>query len=86
MKRWYQNHDSTYPKTIAKRNSDKRDLYYMVTWLAHNKMTIEFDKYQGKSKAELLPFVQYYREQVKDDKDLLEDLQKAMKPEDWALL
>jgi hypothetical protein len=46
-------------------------------------MTIELDKYQGKSKA---GYVQYYWEQVKDNEDLAEDLQKAMKLEDWALL
>jgi len=86
MKRWYHHRDSTHPKSVAKRNSDKRDLDFMVTWLADNKMTIEFDKYQGKPRDELLRFVQYYWEQIKDDKDLVEDLQKAMKPEDWALL
>lgn len=58
----------------------------MVTWLAFNNMTIEFEKYEGKSKIELLKFVRYYREQVKTDKEIIENLQKAMKPGDWALL
>jgi len=52
LKRWYHNRDSTYPKTVEKRKSDKRDLNYMVTWLAGNNMTIEFEKYRGKSKTE----------------------------------
>ncbi|KAL4076327.1 hypothetical protein J3A83DRAFT_2178016 [Scleroderma citrinum] len=86
IKRWYHNRDSTYPKTVAKRISDKKDLNYMVIWLAVNNMTIEFEKYKGKSKTELLKFVRYYREQVKTDKVIIENLQKAMKPGDWALL
>lgn len=88
IKRWFQIRasDSTYPKTIAKQLSDKRDLDYMVAWLASNDMTIEFEKYKGKSKAELLQFVRYYREQVEADKQTIENLQKAMKPDDWALL
>ena len=86
MKRWYHNGDSPYPKTVTKRLSDKRDLDYMVAWLAANNMTIEFEKYEGKSKTDLLPFVRYYRELVRTDKEKIEDLQKAMKPGDWALL
>lgn len=86
LNRWYHNRDSTYPKTIAKRLSDKRDLDYLVGWLAVNNMTIEFEKYEGKSNAELLQFVRYYREQVKADKQTIENLQKAVKPGDWALL
>ncbi|KAF8340174.1 hypothetical protein F5887DRAFT_834704, partial [Amanita rubescens] len=83
IKRWYQNRDSTYPKAVSKRRSDRRDLDFMVVWLADNDMTIEFDVYGGKSKGELLPFVRYYREQVRTDKDLMEKLRKATKPDDW---
>lgn len=86
IKRWYHNHDSTYPKTVAKRISDKKNLNYIVAWLAVNNMTIKFEKYGGKSKTELLKFVRYYREHVKADKETIENLQKAMKPGDWALL
>ncbi len=86
IKRWYHNRDSTYPKTIAKQLSDKRDLDFIVAWLAVNNMTIEFEKYEGKSKEELLQFVRYYREQVEADKQTIDNLQKAMKPGDWALL
>jgi hypothetical protein len=86
MKRWYQNRESTYPKTLAKNGSDKRDLDFLVTWLAENNMTIEFEKYQGKNKEELLRYVRYYQEKYSEDESLMEDLKKAMKPLDWDLL
>ncbi|OBZ66448.1 hypothetical protein A0H81_13668 [Grifola frondosa] len=86
MKRWYINRDSTRPKTIAKSSSDRRDLDFLVSWLADKNMTIELDLYKGKSKDELLIYVRLYREKVEDDADLLDALQTAMKPEDWALL
>lgn len=86
MKRWYQNRESTYPKTVVKNGSDKRDLDFLITWLAENQMTIEFEAYQGKTKVELLKYVRYYREKFNQNKDLMEDLKLAMKPDDWELM
>ena len=86
MKRWYHYHDSTRPQTIAKNHSDLRDLHYLVYWLADNKMTIEFELYQGKSKEELLKYVSLYQEKMGQDQNLMEALKMAIKPEDWLLL
>ena len=49
-------------------------------------MTIEFEAYQGKTKVELLKYVRYYREKFNQNKDLMEDLKLAMKPDDWELM
>ncbi|CAA7269885.1 unnamed protein product [Cyclocybe aegerita] len=86
MKRWYHNLESTRPKTLVKNSSDRRDLDYLVSWLADNKMTIEFELYEGKSKDELLKFVRIYREQVGENELLMEALKTAVKPLDWDLL
>jgi len=86
MKRWYQNRNAVLPKTVTKSYSDKRDMDYLLIWLAENSMTIEFEKYEGKSKEQLLDYVRYYRNRLSEDESLLEDLRKAMKPEDWDLL
>jgi len=86
MKRWYFNLDSTRPKTMLKNRPDRRDLDYLVSWLVDNQMTIEFELYQGKTKDDLLKFVRRYREQVGEDKVLMQALKLAMKPLDWDLL
>ncbi|KAJ3503264.1 hypothetical protein NLJ89_g8509 [Agrocybe chaxingu] len=86
MKRWYHNLESTRPKTTAKNDSDRRDLDFLVWWLADNKMTIEFELYEGKPKNELLKFVRRYREQVGENEPLMDALKTAVKPLDWGLL
>jgi len=86
MKRWYQSdRESTRPKSVAKCFSDKRDLDYLVSWLVENDMTIEFDKYQGKTKAELLEYVRAYKTSIEDE-ELIGDLKAAMKSDDWESL
>src|SRR6266498_2846889 len=86
MKRWYQNLESTRPKTVAKSLSDKRDLDYLVSWLTENNMTIEFEKYQGKTKDQLLEYVRAYVEVSKEEEELMGDLKAAMKSDDWKSL
>jgi len=86
MKRWYHNRESTRPKTVVKSHSDKRDLDYLIAWLAEKDMTIEFEKYEGKQKEELLKYVRCYLEMFSDDQILMADLVMAMKPDDWRLL
>ena len=86
MKRWYYAHDSTQPQTVKKAASDKQDLDFLVSWLAENRMTIEFDLYNSKTKDQLLPYVHCYWENVSDDESLMEDLKNAIKPADWDLL
>ena len=85
MKRWYHNLESTRPATVRKNISDRRDLDFLVLWLANNGMTIEFELYEGKPKEELLKFVRKYREKVGEN-ELMETLKIAMKPLDWDLL
>lgn len=86
MKRWYHNRESTRPKTVAKSHSDKRDLDYLVAWLAEKDMTIEFEKYEGKEKEELLKYVRCYLRMFSKDEILMADLVMAVKPDDWRLL
>jgi hypothetical protein len=86
MKRWYYNLDSTWPKTMLKNRSDRRDLDYLIVWLGENEMTIEFELYQGKTKDDLLKFVRRYREEVGKNEVLIQALKSAMKPPDWDLL
>ena len=85
MQRWYQNRESTRPKTVNKSHSDKNDLDYLVSWLAENDMTIEFEKYRGKTKDQLLEYVRAYLISTKAQ-DLMQDLKAAMKPDDWESL
>ena len=85
MQRWYQNRESTRPKTVTKSHSDKNDLDYLVSWLAENDMTIEFEKYRGKTKDQLLEYVRAYLISTKAQ-DLMQDLKAAMKPDDWESL
>lgn len=49
-------------------------------------MTIEFEEYQGKPKEDLLEYVRYFRETFIKDENLMADLEKAMKSNDWNLL
>ncbi|KAF9443049.1 hypothetical protein P691DRAFT_713773 [Macrolepiota fuliginosa MF-IS2] len=86
MKRWYHNLESTRPKTVRKNDSDRRDLDFIVFWLADNQMTIEFELYEGKTKDELLKFVRTYREKAGEDEPLTEALKTVVKPVDWDLL
>lgn len=88
MKRWYHESQSksTRPKTISKILSDKRDLDYLVSWLAENNMTIEFEQYRGKTRDELMKFVCRYWLAVQEDEVVAQDLKKAMKERDRELL
>ncbi|KAF8530440.1 hypothetical protein BU17DRAFT_36115, partial [Hysterangium stoloniferum] len=86
MKRWYHNLESTFPRTITKTISDRRDLDYLIEWLAKNSMTIEFNAYQGKTPDELMPYVRCYWDKIRDNEALVECLRKAMKTTDWDLL
>jgi hypothetical protein len=67
--------------------SDTADLRWLVLWLAAKQETIDFDNYEGKTKEHLLGLVRVYRETMcAEDKELMEALKKAIKPEDWILL
>jgi len=86
MKRWYQSRESTHPRTVTKNTSDKDDLDYLSSWLAENEMHIEFEKYEGKPKSELLVCVRGYRESCRENMELMEALRSIIKEEDWAML
>jgi hypothetical protein len=85
VKRWYRSleSESDYPKTVRKVASDRVDLDYLVYWLAEKGMTIEFEKYEGKSKEQLHVFVKAFKEACVGNEDLMDALQRAMKVEDW---
>lgn len=71
---------------MAKSKSDQADLVFMIIWLASEDMKIEFELYQGKSKADLLKYVRTFRKKFCDDIELMGYLKDIIKPEDWALL
>jgi len=83
LKRWYLSRESDYPKAILKVASDRNDLEYLVYWLAENVMTIEFEKYEGKTKEQLRVYVKAFKEVCDENGDLMDALQRAMKVEDW---
>ena len=85
LKRWAATHESTRPKTIQKNIVDATDIQYMIFWLASNNIRIEFEKYSGKSKDELLALVRKFRAKFADNEDLMAALQVAL-GEDWDLL
>jgi len=83
LKRWYVSRESDFPKTLLKVASDRFDLEYLVYWLAENGMTIEFEKYEGKTKEQLHIYVKEFKEVCDENEDLMDALQRAMKVEDW---
>ncbi|KDR77350.1 hypothetical protein GALMADRAFT_210405 [Galerina marginata CBS 339.88] len=86
MKRWSHNYESDRPKTVLKNKSDQADLDFIIYWLEENKMTIEFELYQGKTKEELLNFVRRYRNRFHENAKLMEAMENVVKPDDWKLL
>ncbi len=72
--------------TIRKVKSDKNDLDFMTLWLAENEMKIEFEKYKGKPKHELLGWVRGYRDSCQENVEVMEALQSIIKQEDWEVL
>jgi hypothetical protein len=81
--RWVQNSTSTRPKTVSKSRTDGDDIRFIINWLAQNNIPISFDKYEGKSKAELLTMVHRYHNAFQMDVMLLGKLKQIMQPEDW---
>ncbi|KAF8964813.1 hypothetical protein BDZ97DRAFT_865663 [Flammula alnicola] len=86
MKRWYHNHESTRPKTVLKNKSDQSDIDFLLYWLAENDMKIDFEKYQGKTRDELLCYVRQYHDKFHDNTDLVKVLDSVVRPDDWELL
>ena len=83
LKRWYVSRESDFPKTVLKVASDRSDLEYLVYWLAEHGMTIEFEKYEGKTKEQLHVYVKTFKEVCGENEALMGALQRAMKVEDW---
>ncbi|KAI0781992.1 hypothetical protein C8Q75DRAFT_789278 [Abortiporus biennis] len=83
LKRWFHSHSSTRPKTILKVKSDQRDIDYMIYWLAQEGMRIRFDLYEGKSRQELLIFVETYKKKFEENETLMATLRSILEPEDW---
>ena len=80
------NLESTRPKTIAKNDADTKDILYMIRWLAENDLKIGFDQYAGKTRDELVPLVQEFRNKFAYDESLMAALRAALAEGDWDLL
>jgi hypothetical protein len=83
LKRWDKCYDSTRPKTMLKNQSDQRDIEFIIDWLAGKGMVIEFDKYQGKPKVELLHIVRRYYDRFVQNLELIEKLKTIILEDDW---
>ena len=86
LKRWAMNLESTRPKTVAKNDADTKDIWYMIRWLAENDLEIGFDQYAGKTRDELVPLVQEFRNKFAYDESLMAALRAALAESDWDLL
>lgn len=79
------NRIKTRAKTRAKNDNDWTDIKYLIVWLAEQEWKIEFNKYEGKKREDLLLMVrQVYQALVDDDdEELLTVLEGIMYPVDW---
>lgn len=85
LKRWTMNRTSTRPKTKAKRDTDWADIKYLVAWLSERTYKIEFSKYEGKSRGDLLLMARQVHHELmeEEDEDLIVKLEEVMYPVDW---
>lgn len=85
LKRWTVNRTSTREKTKTKIATDRADIEYLIIWLAEQEWKIEFSKYEGKLRGDLLPMVRQVHQALVDDEneELLAMLEAVMYPVDW---
>ncbi|KAJ7742892.1 hypothetical protein B0H16DRAFT_1323163 [Mycena metata] len=93
MKRWvhYATRPNTRPQSTSKRKSDEEDLSFLVYWMVEHQMTIDFERYAGKPKEELLSYLGVYLREFKRDVEFCNTVRSIVKEEDvndeaWALL
>ncbi|KIY51100.1 hypothetical protein FISHEDRAFT_13958, partial [Fistulina hepatica ATCC 64428] len=60
LKRWCRIYYSSRPKSQMKAASDNQDIRFIIYWMADKQITIDFDKYQGRPRAELVDLVRTY--------------------------
>ncbi|KAI0089716.1 hypothetical protein BDY19DRAFT_992689 [Irpex rosettiformis] len=88
LKRWSTTHPSTRPQTITKTRIDKNDITFMLTYLFSHSLHIEFTKYAGKSREELVRMVKgFYDKLVEGGEDgTVRTLKGVMYNEDWEMM
>lgn len=85
LKRWTVNRTSSWPKAKAKRDTDWADIKYLIAWLSDKDHKIEFNKYEGKGRGDLLVMVRQVHHELieEEDEELLVKLEEVMHPVDW---
>jgi hypothetical protein len=57
----------------------------MIFWLAVNDLKIDFDRYAGKTKDQLVPLVREFRNMFAKEEKLMVALKAALAEGDWDL-
>lgn len=84
LQRWRHIHTSTQPKTKVKAASDSNDIEFLIRWMSKERVLIAFDRYEGKSRVDLLKMVRIYwdRKAYEGSTEIIEVLKTIMMADD----
>lgn len=92
LQRWSVTRRTPWRETVTKIETDKRDIDFLIHWLAEHSLVIAFDLYKGHEKSDFLLVVRHYYDAHIDridhavDTQLIVALKNVLTPGDLEAL